>query len=310
MAAIFDDAPEWPGLRGVVHAAGVFDPCAAAELDADRVRAVLRSKVDGSLVLDGLAATAEVDFFVMFSSASAVWGSALAGHYGAANHFLDALAHDRVRRGRPGLAVNWGWWAGSDMVDAGHAAYFESMGLHVVPDELGFAALDRLLAAGRTQLTVAPVDWDRFRPILAAKRRRPLLELLGGKADRKSEVDTALLDRVRSSPPAARARLVEDRVQAEVAAVLGNERPLDRDHGFFDAGMDSITSVELRSRLEAAFGLPLPATVSFEHPTVAALAAYLLAELLPPEAAVEADDLTALSEDDLLRLLSEELERE
>jgi acyl transferase domain-containing protein len=328
MAAVFDAPdPGWPDLRGVVHAAGVFTQCPVRELDAEGLRTVLRSKVDGSMVLDRLAACADLDFFVMFSSASAVWGSALSGHYAAANHFQDALAHDRTRRGLPGLAVNWGWWAGSGMVAAGHAEYFDSMGLHVVPEQLGFAALGRLLAARHTQMTVAPVTWDRFRPVMEARRRRPLLELMGGETDTVSTVNKVLLDRLAESPPAVRHRLLEDRVQLEVCAVLGREdQPIDRDTGFFETGMDSITSMELKTRLEAALGVRLAATAAFENPTVASLAAYLSTELrlatpermdaagqgttTTPDVLASQDELVELSEQDLIQLLNEELERE
>ncbi|MGP8297707.1 type I polyketide synthase [Streptomyces inhibens] len=330
MRAVFD-APDtaWPALRGVVHAAGLFDPCAIRDMDWQRLRTVLRAKVEGTLVLDALASCAELEFFVMFSSASAVWGSALAGHYVAANYFQDVLAHDRARRGLPALAVNWGWWSGSDMVSPEHVGYFEAMGLHVLPDRLGFAALDRLLGSHRTQLTVAPVDWGTFRPVLEAKRTRPLLELMGtggtANTDRNSG-DQELLDRLREAPAAVRRRLLEERLQQETAAVLGRTdgTPLEREFGFFEAGMDSITSVELKSRLDALLGVRLPATATFEHPSITALATYLLTEVLPPAderpdqpagPSVPADDdpaaeLDELSEEELLRLLGEELERE
>lgn len=283
MAAVFDACgTEWPALRGVVHAAGLFDPAAIQDMSWEQLRTVLRPKVEGTLVLDALADRAELDFFVMFSSASSVWGSALAGHYAAANYFQDVMAHDRAGRGLPALAVNWGWWAGSDMVSPEHVGYFESMGLYVLPDRVGFTALDRLLGAGRHQMTVAPVNWDIFRPVLEAKRRRPLLELLGTATTATDTVDQDLLDRLREAPGAVRRRLLEDRLREETAVVLGGTL-LERDAGFFEVGMDSITSVELKTRVDAVLGVRLPATATFEHPTIAALAEYLLTEVLPPE---------------------------
>ena len=42
-----------------------------------------------------------------------------------------------------------------------------------------------------------------------------------------------------------------------------------------EAGMDSLGAVELRTALGAKFGIELPATITFDHPSVAALSGFL-----------------------------------
>ena len=48
-----------------------------------------------------------------------------------------------------------------------------------------------------------------------------------------------------------------------------------------EAGLDSIGAVELRNSMATKYGIDLPATISFDQPTVRALADYLAAMLAP-----------------------------
>lgn len=49
-----------------------------------------------------------------------------------------------------------------------------------------------------------------------------------------------------------------------------------------EAGVDSLGAVELRNKLEASLGTKLPATVTFDYPTTAALASFLATRMSPP----------------------------
>jgi acyl carrier protein len=109
-------------------------------------------------------------------------------------------------------------------------------------------------------------------------------------------------------------------VQHEVARILGfgAGRTVDPTGGFFKLGMDSMMTVELRRRLEAALDLSLPPTIAFEYPTVESLARHLAGEIAPkrqepaavvsePDAAAIEKELDGLSDTDLAALLDSEI---
>ena len=62
-----------------------------------------------------------------------------------------------------------------------------------------------------------------------------------------------------------------------MAKVLGlsASEPLDLKQGFFELGMDSLTSAELRNRLQNSLACFLPPTIAFDYPTLEALVEYL-----------------------------------
>ncbi|MFI6079357.1 phosphopantetheine-binding protein, partial [Actinoplanes sp. NPDC051343] len=144
---------------------------------------------------------------------------------------------------------------------------------------------DRAVASGRPVVTAGRID-----PVTA--HRVPLLRELAGPTP-----DHGLADRLRGLPEAERGRALLDLVRTEAAAVTGHD--VDNvEAPFTELGFDSLAVIDLRTRLSAVSGLRLPSTLAFDHPTPAAVAAYLAAELDPeasgPDLVAEIDRLAAL----------------
>ncbi|RZQ60923.1 SDR family NAD(P)-dependent oxidoreductase [Amycolatopsis suaedae] len=247
-------------VSAVVHAAGTDRPGPLAGADPADVDAVLAAKVRGAAHLDRLLAGTPLDAFVLFSSVAGVWGGGNQAAYAAANAYLDALARRRRARGLPATAVAWGPWAGEGLA-AGAADRLRRAGLEPLPVRRALTALREMLDDGESGLVVADVRWDDFGPAFTAARPSPLLSPVW-----------------RPAPAAVpRGDTPVELVRGHVAAVLGHDDAagVDPDTALRDLGVDSLAAVNLRNRLAADLGRPLPATIVFDHPTVTALATAL-----------------------------------
>ena len=66
-------------------------------------------------------------------------------------------------------------------------------------------------------------------------------------------------------------------VASTVQGVLGFAPPAEQP--LMEAGLDSLGAVELRNSLASCFGIPdLPATLTFDHPSITALAQFFAGE--------------------------------
>ena len=152
-----------PPLRGVIHSAGVLDDGVLLQQSWNRFATVFAPKVAGSLLLHRLTEFDALDFFVLFSSVAAVFGSPGQGNHAAANAFMDTLAAARSAKGLPGLSVNWGvWTTAGAAVDRGVTARAQETGYGVIDPQGGFQALETALASGISQQIVFPANWPRF----------------------------------------------------------------------------------------------------------------------------------------------------
>ncbi|PZW41862.1 acyl transferase domain-containing protein [Humitalea rosea] len=278
-------------IGGVVHAAAAFDDAAATRLDTARFAAVLRPKLGAALALDQLTANDPLSLFLLFSSATTLFGNPGQANYVAANMALEALARRRHAAGQPALAVAWGPIADAGVLaaDAATAASLQRrIGATPMPAAAALDALPALLASGEPVVALAQVSWGQagaILPILA----EPMFEALRGTVAAQPAED--LQAELRAlSPEAARDRLVI-LASAEIARIL--RLPPDSvspEVPVASLGLDSLGALELRNALEQRLGQPVPLAAVTEDLTIASLAARLAEGLTnaAPEAAMSA----------------------
>ncbi|MBA2896578.1 SDR family NAD(P)-dependent oxidoreductase [Nonomuraea soli] len=268
-AAGADSAAERPPIRGVVHAAGVLRDRIMTAMDAASLREVLRPKVDGTLNLHRLTARDPLDFFVLFSSAAGLLGSAAQTGYAAGNAFLDGFAHWRRSQGLTATSIGWGPWSQTGLAAteerAGRLALRGMGGIDVAHGLDLFAAA---LAERPAHVAFVPLDaptWFAHNPgqdrwsIFAGMRGEP-----------------AASGRLEFSTP----QELQEAMTAWVAGVLRTSpAAIDPHLSLTRLGLDSLMAVELRNLVESRLGVRLPTPAFLDGPSVAELTGRVLARL-------------------------------
>jgi acyl transferase domain-containing protein/protein-L-isoaspartate O-methyltransferase len=306
--------PDFP-LAGVIHAAGALDDGILRHQTWPRFAKVLAPKVAGAWHLHRLTQPLPLDFFVLFSSGTSLLGTGGQANHAAANAFLDALAHHRRALGLPALSIDWGAWseigaaANPDLLDR-----MEQQGLGAIAPDQGLAALSALLGTDAAQLGVMPMRWRRFLGD-AAGEPPPFYRHFRQAAPRGADRRSARERLREAQEPLA---FLTAHVLEQVAQTLGWEsvEGIGVERGFFELGMDSLMSIELRRRLQTTLECELPSTLAFTYPSVQALTEYLAREALnlepePPAAVLPvyepppAEEAATMSEAQLERWVEE-----
>ncbi|NEQ03941.1 SDR family NAD(P)-dependent oxidoreductase, partial [Moorena sp. SIO3F7] len=267
-------------LGGVIHAAGMLSDAVLQNQSWSSFERVMAPKVQGAWHLHQLSQNQSLDFFVLFSSVASLLGSPGQGNYSAANGFLDGLAHYRRTMGLPGLSIHWGAVSQVGLAaERGVDVRAGKQGIGVISPAQVLESLELLMSGSDVEVGVVPIDWSGWQKKVAqwpflADWQETIFEVA-----EPSKSDFLL--KLEATPPNERRLLLVAHVRRQVAQVLGISHPesIAMDTGFFDLGMDSLTSVELRNKLQSSLKCSVPSTLAFDYPKLNKLVDYLAQQL-------------------------------
>jgi len=311
-------------LRGLFHLAMVIDDAPLAALDRERMRTVMAPKAHGAWLLHQGTLDLKLDCFVMFSSISSIFGNPAQGNYGAANAFLDSLAHHRHALGLPALTMNWGVLGGEGYVARNErvAEFLARQGTTALSPGEVMSILESSLVAGNTQVAAIRVDWAKWQQFFRSMQENPLLERILASVENQEGggVTSDWRNKIESASAEEREPIIAAAVREVVGSVL-RVKPgsLRDDQPLTDLGLDSLMGVEIENSLEAVTGVALPPASLMRARTIGQIATLIAGHMggkapataatipAPAEVAATAEvDLEALSDEDIDRLLGAE----
>ncbi len=274
-----------PPLRGVMHAAGILEDNVFSKLEWPSFVRVQAPKAQGSWNLHILTTGRSLDFWVIFSSVTALLGNSGQAAYVAGNSYADALVHHRRLQGAPALSINWGPWKGEGMSSHVMDDLYQRWGLLAIDPSDGVEMLGQLLNIGGGQAWAAPVDLDLLKKRSAESPHLALVaEMVGAQEGRtpppRGRAAANGTSKLQDLPHDQRRAAVLEHVVDLVRSVTGMEasEPVRVDARFETLGVDSLLTLDLLNALSRFLGVNLPTTIFVNCPTIELLVKYLCEE--------------------------------
>ncbi|MCO1604483.1 SDR family NAD(P)-dependent oxidoreductase [Desulfosporosinus nitroreducens] len=260
-------------IGGVIHCAGLGDSENPAFIrkSLHGIQRVLSPKVDGLDVMYQSFKNEPLQFFVLFSSVSAIIPTLASGQsdYAMANAYMDYVAEAEIDN-CPIVSIQWPSWKETGMGEVKSSAY-QQTGLQSLTNAEGLQLLDRIIK-GKIGPVVLPAVVN---PNLWKQRQlmqRTIKEVSTKSVQTRSAVIT---ESVKSTDTLLIAtqewlkKLFSDELKI-------NPSELDMDTPFQDFGLDSILIVQVIIKIEQELKtVALEPWVLIEYPTIKSLAVYI-----------------------------------
>jgi acyl transferase domain-containing protein/NADPH:quinone reductase-like Zn-dependent oxidoreductase/acyl carrier protein/NAD(P)-dependent dehydrogenase (short-subunit alcohol dehydrogenase family) len=327
LSASVHQPSEMPAVHAVYNSGGILSDAMFASQSSSSVRQVFAPKIASTEAMVAGIAAQPVQQLVLFSSAASLFGAPGQANYAAANAALEGYSSCVSASGVGSTAIQWGAWAAGMATDPVVVQRAKRSGLGLLDPHHGLDGLNSILLSAtstsnviRPVVAAVPVTWSTLLKgseaetpeffkdfhVVAKKSAADLTRAAGKQQKKSSKKIRTRSSRKQPNPIATSGRSLESiamLVSETVRRVLGSE--VSSDQPLMQTGMDSLGAVELRNALNSAFAVDLPPTVTFDYPTIAALAGFI-SENLPTTSTTTAE---AAGQEDVYRSEEEEYTR-
>lgn len=267
-------------LNGIIHCAGVLNEVPIMDADKQTYEKAYAPKVNGTINLDIASRDEELDFFVLFSSISAIIGDFGRGAYSSANSFMDGYAlmreHLRKESRRKGktISINWPLWknGGMKVSEEEGKLYFEYSGMLELDSDIGMKSFEKILGSNFSRLIVVSGDTEKINRTLGVVGEATVKRAEDIKPEIK-EGNKVEIGQVSNDKLFMETEKYLKEVLSKATSTSVNK--IDSRADFSKYGIDSIMIMDLNNILEKDFE-SLPRTLFFEYSNLLDLTNYFV----------------------------------
>ncbi|MEC0599323.1 SDR family NAD(P)-dependent oxidoreductase [Bacillus spizizenii] len=269
-------------VNGIIHAAGVSGDGFIFRKQKSVFDTVIKPKIQGTWILNDLTKDCQLDFFVMFSSITALGGSIGQSDYTAANSYLDSFAEFRKwnKPEEKTLTINWCGWSDLGMLadyivkrkNDGYE-HKEENGFKTITSTEAIRAFNEVLQKDMHNVIIGEIDYQvlgLYKDEIKFRLSPDILDLINPPSTIntvRSEVNQANLNNLNY-------REIENRILKAWTKVLGLEQ-INVNDKFYDLGGDSISAIYLVKEIENEFPSLIDVSDIFTYPSIQEMSAYL-----------------------------------
>jgi acyl transferase domain-containing protein/acyl carrier protein len=265
-------------LNGIIHSAGIMGDKTITQKSLSEFGKIISPKIQGTVNLDICSKDLNLDFFILFSSSSAILGDFGQGDYAVANRFQDYYAEYRnqlvlsqKRRGTT-FSINWPLWrdGGMHFSGQGEKLYQKFSGIEYLETIEGLRAFEDILRDGRSQVLVFPGDGNTI-----------LNKIKSNNKERKAEVQSE--NNLNKSTNPVSDHLLEDSVMSDIKQIVADlieigTQSVKTNENLGNLGFDSIMLRQFAAKLSSFFQVEILPTLFFNQSTIAGISKYLTEE--------------------------------
>lgn len=265
-------------LKGIFHCAGILDDALLQNLDIARITNVMRPKAEGAIILDRLTSDLNLDYFVLYSSATTQLGNVGQSAYIAANTVLTAIAENRWQKRQPALSVDWGAIGDVGMLARNETATkaLELAGLKGMSAQRALKEIPRMLDLEIPSVACMDIDWKKWTQIFPGAEQAARFSLVRLAEDNAAGASARLATLV-TLPEDERLPYVVDQVKVLIAQTLHlDPSAIDGRARLSELGIDSLAGVELQTALRLEFGVEVSILVLARDESIQKMSQFLL----------------------------------